>query len=109
MAPGRPPVHDAERPEGVAAGTARLVGPKADAIIEHATRLLKDEAAYRAMATDPEFLAGVAFNRSREPVSPGAGRPQAIRKGAETVGVASGHGAWLRRAAPQRGALRCQH
>lgn len=40
-----------ERPEGVAAGTARLVGPKADAIVEHATRLLKDEVAYRAMAT----------------------------------------------------------
>jgi len=40
-----------ERPEGVAAGTARLVGPKADAIVEHATRLLKDEIAYRAMAT----------------------------------------------------------
>src|SRR4029079_17504634 len=40
-----------ERPEGVAAGTARLVGPKADAIIEHATRLLKDEAAYRSMAS----------------------------------------------------------
>jgi UDP-N-acetylglucosamine 2-epimerase (non-hydrolysing) len=40
-----------ERPEGVAAGTARLVGPKADAIVEHATRLLTDETAYRAMAT----------------------------------------------------------
>jgi UDP-N-acetylglucosamine 2-epimerase (non-hydrolysing) len=40
-----------ERPEGVAAGTAKLVGPKADAIIKHATRLLKDEAAYRTMAT----------------------------------------------------------
>jgi UDP-N-acetylglucosamine 2-epimerase (non-hydrolysing) len=40
-----------ERPEGVAAGTARLVGPKADAIVEHATRLLADQAAYRAMAT----------------------------------------------------------
>lgn len=40
-----------ERPEGVAAGTARLVGPKADAIVEHATRLLRDDVAYRAMAT----------------------------------------------------------
>lgn len=40
-----------ERPEGVAAGTAKLVGPKADAIVEHASRLLKDDAAYRAMAT----------------------------------------------------------
>jgi UDP-N-acetylglucosamine 2-epimerase (non-hydrolysing) len=40
-----------ERPEGIAAGTALLTGPKASAIVEHATRLLSDEAAYRAMAT----------------------------------------------------------
>lgn len=40
-----------ERPEGVAAGTALLTGPRADAIVEHATRLLTDADAYRAMAT----------------------------------------------------------
>jgi UDP-N-acetylglucosamine 2-epimerase (non-hydrolysing) len=40
-----------ERPEGVAAGTALLTGPNASAIVEHATRLLTDEAAYRLMAT----------------------------------------------------------
>jgi len=40
-----------ERPEGIAAGTALLTGPNAQAIVEHATRLLKDEAAYRSMAT----------------------------------------------------------
>ena len=40
-----------ERPEGVAAGTALLTGPNAPAIVEHATRLLSDEAAYRSMAT----------------------------------------------------------
>jgi UDP-N-acetylglucosamine 2-epimerase (non-hydrolysing) len=40
-----------ERPEGVAAGTALLTGPKAITIIEHATRLLSDEAAYRSMAS----------------------------------------------------------
>jgi UDP-N-acetylglucosamine 2-epimerase (non-hydrolysing) len=40
-----------ERPEGVAAGTALLTGPTATAIVEHASRLLGDEAAYRAMAT----------------------------------------------------------
>jgi len=40
-----------ERPEGVTAGTALLTGPNAPAIVEHATRLLTDEAAYRAMAT----------------------------------------------------------
>lgn len=39
-----------ERPEGVAAGTALLTGPKAQAIVEHATRLLTDQASYRAMA-----------------------------------------------------------
>jgi UDP-N-acetylglucosamine 2-epimerase (non-hydrolysing) len=40
-----------ERPEGVSAGTALLTGPKADAIVHHATRLLTDAAAYDAMAT----------------------------------------------------------
>jgi UDP-N-acetylglucosamine 2-epimerase (non-hydrolysing) len=40
-----------ERPEGVAAGTALLTGPNAPAIVEHASRLLTDEAAYRFMAT----------------------------------------------------------
>ncbi len=40
-----------ERPEGVAAGTAMLTGTNSQAIIDHATRLLTDEAAYRAMAT----------------------------------------------------------
>jgi UDP-N-acetylglucosamine 2-epimerase (non-hydrolysing) len=40
-----------ERPEGVAAGTALLTGPQASAIVEHATRLLTDRAAYEKMAT----------------------------------------------------------
>ena len=40
-----------ERPEGVAAGTALLIGPKAPAIVMHATRLLTDEAAYCSMAS----------------------------------------------------------
>jgi UDP-N-acetylglucosamine 2-epimerase (non-hydrolysing) len=40
-----------ERPEGVAAGTAILTGPNAPAIVEHAARLLTDEAAYRSMIT----------------------------------------------------------
>ena len=39
-----------ERPEGVSAGTARLVGANADAIVEHATRLLRDPQAYAQMA-----------------------------------------------------------
>ncbi len=40
-----------ERPEGVAAGTALLTGPKAGAIVEHAYRLLTDAASYERMAT----------------------------------------------------------
>lgn len=40
-----------ERPEGVAAGTALLIGADADAIVEHATRLLTDPDAYSAMAS----------------------------------------------------------
>lgn len=39
-----------ERPEGVAAGTARLVGAKREAIVRETTRLLDDQAAYKAMA-----------------------------------------------------------
>ena len=39
-----------ERPEGVEAGTAVLTGPHAARIVEHASRLLDDEAAYQAMA-----------------------------------------------------------
>ncbi len=40
-----------ERPEGVEAGTALLIGPNADAIIEHASRLLSQREAYERMAT----------------------------------------------------------
>jgi UDP-N-acetylglucosamine 2-epimerase (non-hydrolysing) len=39
-----------ERPEGIAAGTAKLVGAHADTIIAETARLLEDPAAYRAMA-----------------------------------------------------------
>jgi len=39
-----------ERPEGVAAGTAILTGPRASEIAGHATRLLTDSDAYAAMA-----------------------------------------------------------
>lgn len=39
-----------ERPEGVAAGTARVVGTDPDRIVAEATRLLDDPAAYRSMA-----------------------------------------------------------
>ncbi|MCA1660740.1 MAG: UDP-N-acetylglucosamine 2-epimerase (non-hydrolyzing) [Novosphingobium sp.] len=39
-----------ERPEGVAAGTAKLVGTDAERIVAETFRLLDDEAAYAAMA-----------------------------------------------------------
>ena len=39
-----------ERPEGVAAGTARLIGACEDAIVRETTRLLDDPAAWAAMA-----------------------------------------------------------
>jgi UDP-N-acetylglucosamine 2-epimerase (non-hydrolysing) len=39
-----------ERPEGVAAGTAKLVGTDAETIVAETTRLLDDEGAYAAMA-----------------------------------------------------------
>ena len=39
-----------ERPEGVAAGTAKLVGTDADRIVAETERLLDDDAAYAAMA-----------------------------------------------------------
>jgi UDP-N-acetylglucosamine 2-epimerase (non-hydrolysing) len=39
-----------ERPEGVTAGTARLIGTDADRIVYETSRLLDDHQAYRAMA-----------------------------------------------------------
>ena len=39
-----------ERPEGVAGGTARLVGTEVNLIVSNATRLLDDPSAYRGMA-----------------------------------------------------------
>jgi UDP-N-acetylglucosamine 2-epimerase (non-hydrolysing) len=39
-----------ERPEAVRAGTVRLVGTDRGRIVTEATRLLRNEAAYRAMA-----------------------------------------------------------
>lgn len=41
---------ESERPEAIEAGVARLVGTDAETILREANRLLKDPAAYRAMA-----------------------------------------------------------
>ncbi len=40
-----------ERPEGIDAGTVKLVGPNTDKIVEETARLLSDDAAYAAMAS----------------------------------------------------------
>jgi UDP-N-acetylglucosamine 2-epimerase (non-hydrolysing) len=42
---------ETERPEGVAAGAAKLVGPDRERIVAEASRLLDDEAEYRRMST----------------------------------------------------------
>ena len=42
-----------ERPEGVAAGAAKLVGTEPQRIVGEAVRLLDDRAAYAAMASVP--------------------------------------------------------
>jgi UDP-N-acetylglucosamine 2-epimerase (non-hydrolysing) len=39
-----------ERPEGIGAGTARLVGTSSEAIVTQVETLMRDESAYRAMA-----------------------------------------------------------
>lgn len=65
-----------ERPEGVQAGTVRLVGPVADAIVSAADRLLTDPAAYRQMAgaANPYgdgYAAGRMVTALREFLRPG--------------------------------------
>ena len=39
-----------ERPEGVVAGTAKVIGTQVDRIIEESERLLTDEAEYKKMS-----------------------------------------------------------
>jgi UDP-N-acetylglucosamine 2-epimerase (non-hydrolysing) len=95
-----------ERPEGVAAGTALLVGPQAPAIVANATRLLTDAEAYQAMATakNPygdgraaerivarirQHFAGIAADprrtgvraRVRPEAAPAAGEPRLAQRG----------------------------
>ena len=41
---------ETERPEAVEEGVVKLVGPHCDAIVEQASRLMDDQAAYRSMA-----------------------------------------------------------
>jgi UDP-N-acetylglucosamine 2-epimerase (non-hydrolysing) len=57
-----------ERPEGVAAGAVKLVGPRADRIVEETLRLLTDERAYAAMA------------KSVNPYGDGAASPRIVKR-----------------------------
>lgn len=69
-----------ERPEGVFAGTAKLVGTDADAVFAEAARLLADDAAYKAMARAVSpYGDGSAARRIREWVfeAHGLGTPNA--------------------------------
>ncbi len=60
-----------ERPEGVAAGAVKLVGPNSDRIVAEALRLLDDDDAYAAMA------------RVVNPYGDGAAAPRIARRVAE--------------------------
>jgi UDP-N-acetylglucosamine 2-epimerase len=73
-----------ERPEGVEAGIALLVGTDEELIYQTAERLLTDEDAYRAIArtTNPygdglaaERIAGILAGREVTPFAPAAARP----------------------------------
>jgi UDP-N-acetylglucosamine 2-epimerase (non-hydrolysing) len=73
-----------ERPEGVAAGVARLVGVDRDRIVEETRRLLTDPQEYRAMANavnpygDGRAAARIACALAGEPFEPfAAGHPLA--------------------------------
>jgi UDP-N-acetylglucosamine 2-epimerase (non-hydrolysing) len=62
-----------ERPEGIEAGIARLVGTDEEAIVREASRLLSDESARRAMAAAHNpYGDGMASNRIADVL---AGRP----------------------------------
>lgn len=64
-----------ERPEGVEAGTARLVGPNADRIVSEISTLLDDSHAYQAMArAHNPFGDGHASARIAETIAHGFGQ-----------------------------------
>ncbi|MGC6401705.1 non-hydrolyzing UDP-N-acetylglucosamine 2-epimerase [Sphingomonas sp. FW199] len=64
-----------ERPEGVEAGTAKLVGPNADRIVSEISTLLDDSHAYQAMArAHNPFGDGHASARIAETIAHGFGQ-----------------------------------
>lgn len=66
-----------ERPEGVSAGTVRLIGTSEQRIVEEIERLLRDNAAYVAMA------------RAANPYGDGQGADRSVAALAELLGVGS--------------------
>ncbi len=64
-----------ERPEGVAAGAVKLVGPNADRIVAETLRLLDDAAAYERMT------------RVANPYGDGEAAPRIVRRVAEYLGA----------------------
>lgn len=80
-----------ERPEGVAAGVAKLVGTDERRIAEEAVRLLEDEGAYRAMATgvnpygDGTAARRIAARLGERTRAPGAARTDRPREAAVAV------------------------
>lgn len=69
-----------ERPEGIAAGTARLVGTDQDRIVEEVTRLLDDPTAYAAMA------------RAHSPFGDGLAAPRIAKAVADAFSVSGDAG-----------------
>jgi UDP-N-acetylglucosamine 2-epimerase (non-hydrolysing) len=67
-----------ERPEGVAAGAVKLVGPNADRIVGETLRLLEDEAAYAAMT------------RIANPYGDGKAAPRIVERVAEFLSASRG-------------------
>jgi UDP-N-acetylglucosamine 2-epimerase (non-hydrolysing) len=71
-----------ERPEAVAAGAARVVGTRAEAIVEAAARLLTDPAEHRRMAQAPSpYGDGRAAERIVEALTRPTGAPAARPSG----------------------------
>jgi UDP-N-acetylglucosamine 2-epimerase (non-hydrolysing) len=68
-----------ERPEGIEAGTARLVGARAASIVDHTSRLLADQDAYAEMANAVNpYGDGLASKRIVERVREYLGSPQRV-------------------------------
>jgi UDP-N-acetylglucosamine 2-epimerase (non-hydrolysing) len=80
-----------ERPEAVAAGAARVVGTRAEAIVSAASRLLTDPAEYRRMAEAPSpYGDGRAAERIVEFIARSGGAPAPRPSGRRPQGATAG-------------------